>query len=273
MTDAVTAPTRRLGLGAMLITLVGLFALGAGGMTSNAAVGDQAHFRATFDAPSASVVEIIQQAQSADYWVRVQTGTDVTYFKGSQPCPSCDPANEREFFQRPQLIADGQMIWMRLTGETWELNLRPTPEGAGTYALLVSPLLPKAELTDEMLSEIGDALAPFDLLPSSPSSLDFSAYSQPSDPQPPQGVNLTSALYGFLNAPDWAEASSERGVPRSGLRAVVDVELGSSSTELPSGLDLIVESRSGATARVQALIPQLDDLAQAASVRNVQSSE
>lgn len=269
--DALKGPMRRSHAGFVLMMgLLLTLALGvASSAPGTAAVSDQAHFRATFPAPSASVVTIIQEAQASDYWVRVQTGRDITYFKGSQPCPSCDPANESEFFQRPQLIADGQMFWMRLANENWELNLRPTPGRANTYALIVSPRLPNTELTGEMLAQIGDALSTFGVLPNSPSSLSFSPYSQPSDPQPPQGVNMTPALHGFLQTPDWAEAATERGVTRSGLRAVVDVALSSSSADLPAGLDLVVESRSGNGARVQVLIPQLNDLARAGSVSMV----
>jgi len=268
---ATNGPTRRFGVGqVLLLSLIVTLALGAvSPQPATGTVGDRPTFRATVPTPDAGVVQLIEQAQSADYWVRIQTGQDVTYFKGSESCPSCDPANEAEFFQRPQLIADGEMFWMRLATESWALNVRPSADSAGTYELFVTPRQPNTELTDEMLSEIGDALAPFNVLPSDASALGFAAYSQPSDPQPPQGVAMTPALYGFLQAPDWAEAASERGVARSGLRAVVEVELSSGSAELPSGLDLVVESRSGTTAQVQALIPQLDDLARAAGVRMV----
>lgn len=258
---------RMLALGFIMTLALGLIS----SAPSTAAVSEQAQFRATFDAPSASVVEVIQQAQASDYWVRIQTGQDVTYFKGDESCPSCDPANEAEFFQRPQLIADGEMFWLRLANDRWELNLRPAADATGTYALFVAPRLPDTELSDEMLTQVDDALAPFNVLPNDATSLDFAAYSQPSDPEPPQGLNLAPVLYGLLNAPDWTEAAAERDVTRSGLRAVVEAELSSSSAELPSDLDLIVESRSGDTAQVQVLIPQLDDLAENPNIREVRS--
>ncbi len=269
---AMNGPTRRFRVGqVLLLSLLVTLALGAVSSTPvTGTVGDRPTFRATVPTPDAGVVQLIERAQSADYWVRIQTGQDVTYFKGSESCPSCDQANEAEFFQRPQLIVDGEMVWMRLAAESWTLNFRPSADSADTYELFVAPRQPNTELTDEILTQVDEALAPFEVLPGDATSLDFAAYNPPSDPGPPQGVAMTPALYGFLQASDWTVAASERGVARSGLRAVVDVELSSGSAELPSDLDLVVESRSGDTARVQALIPQLDDLARASSVQNVQ---
>lgn len=264
-------PTRRFRLGpALLLSLIATLALGAVSSTpATGAVGDRPTFRATVPTPDAGVVQLIDQARSADYWVRIQTGQDVTYFKGNESCPSCDPANEAEFFQRPQLVVDGELFWMRLATESWTLNVRPSADSAGSYELFVAPRQPNTELSDEILTQVDEALAPFGVLPGDATSLDFAAYNPPSDPEPPQGVNLTPALYGLLNASDWAEAAADRDVARSGLRAVVEVELSSGSAELPSDLNLIVESRSGDTAQVQVLIPQLDDLARAASVSMV----
>lgn len=238
-------------IGIVLLFVFSQFA----GLWGATLIEGQRHFRATLPPQQVDILHIIQTAQQLNYWIRIQTGEDVMYLKGQTPCSACDPSQEASFFTTPQLHVDGQNFWIRLDEQDWRLNLRPAASG---LELIVSPKLPKTELTTEDLNEIRSALGPFGLLPA---ELSFEPLVPPAKPVPPEGVRLDSILYGLMLAPDWKLYAQEKGLELSGLRARVLVELTSAEAQPPVGLDLVIEARNGPLVRAQALIHRLEELA------------
>ncbi len=250
-----------IGLGATLLVLSTLIGFWMNTSSTGAAVGAQSPFRALLPPPQNDILSVIQAAQGLDYWIRIQTGRDVTYLKGLLPCTSCSPLQEEQFFTPPQLHVDGQNFWIRLDEPNWRLNLRPSPDVPMGYELIVSPNVPKSELSSEDVSEILSTFSPLGVLPTQTGSLKFEPLIPSSKAAPPEGVRLDSVLYGLMLAPDWKDYASTNQIELSGLRAVVIVELNSPDAELPEGLNLVIESRSGGLVRAQALIHRLADLA------------
>ncbi len=234
-------------------------------LIGTANVDTDRHFRTVVPTPSTDVVSVIETAQQQGYWIRIQTGEDITYLQGSQPCPSCEPSQESQFFQPPQLIVDGQQFWIRLDEPQWRVNLRPAPQTA-SYEFIVSPKLPKTSLSDNDVNAILDTLKPFGVLPTQSASLQLETMIPPTKPVPPEGARIDSVLYGLTQAPDWTDYAQQQNIELSGLRAQVIVELTSADASLPDGVDLVATSRSGALVSAQARIDQLVRLASASSV-------
>ncbi|MFB6286057.1 MAG: hypothetical protein ABEK03_05730 [Candidatus Bipolaricaulia bacterium] len=228
-------------------------------------VDAERHFRAVVQTPSTDVVDVIETAQQQGYWIRIQTDQDVTYLHGSEPCSSCDPGQESQFFEPPQLIVDGQRFWIRLDESQWRVNLRPAPQTSG-YEFIVSPKLPKTSLSSDDLDRILEALAPFGVVPTQSASLQLEPMTQPRKPVPPDEAQIDSVLYGLTQAPDWMDYAERQNISLSGLRAEVIVELTSAEASLPDGIDLVATSRNGALISAQARIDQLVRLASAPSV-------
>ena len=225
---------------------------------SAAVVGAQRHFRAILPPQSTDVLSLIQTAQGLDYWIRIQTGLDVTYLKGVMLCAACNTAQEEQFFTPPQLYVDGQSYWLRMDDLNWRVNLRPSSTVPMSYELIVSPKLSREELTAEDLREIASLLRPFVNTPIE--SLSFEPLLPPSKPEPPEGVKMDSVLYGLTLSPDWKDYATTNGIELSGLRAAVIVELSSADAELSAGLNLVIEAQSSGQLRAQALIHRLADL-------------
>ena len=254
-----------LGLGAALLALAlspgpppkehSYEALGGGGI-----VEAQRHFRALLPSVPLNVLEIVRTAQQLGYWIRIQTDENVTYLHGRTPCSACDPSQERTFFAPPWLAVDRQWFWLYLDEPGWVLHLRPSGQQTGSYELIVSPKLPKTELTDEDLGQIRQALAPFGLL-SQTASLTLEPYIVPAKPAPPEDVRLDSVLYGLVLAPDWALYAQEKGLERSGLRVRVVIERASPGAVPSPALELVIEAQSEGLIRAQALIHRLVELA------------
>ena len=236
-----------------------------GPLIGMANVDTERHYRATVPTPTPNVVSAIGTAQQLGYWIRIQTGTDITYLQGGQPCPECSPSQESQFFQPPQLVVDGQHFWIRLDEPQWRVNLRPATQTSG-YALIVSPKLPKTSLSSDDLDAILETLAPFNALPQQSASLQLETMIQPTKPVPPDGARIDSVLYGLTLAPDWMDYAGRQNIGLSGLRAEVIVELTSAEAALPEGVDLVATSRTGALVSAQARIDQLVRLASAPSV-------
>lgn len=256
------------GLGAALIALAAASGppppAGAGygyaAAVGGAVVEAPRHFRALLPSVPANVVEIVQTAQQLGYWIRIQTDGNVTYLRGTTPCSACDPAQEAAFFAPPWLVVDRQWFWLHLDEPDWALHLRPSGQQTGSYELIVSPKLPKTELTDEDLGRIQQALAPFGLLPPA-DPLAPEPYIVPAKPAPPEGVRLDSVLYGLTLAPDWAAYAREKGIERSGLRVRVVIERSAPGAMPSPALELVVEAESERLIRAQALIHRLVELA------------
>jgi hypothetical protein len=237
----------------------------------NAALVDsQRHYHATVTLTAANPLQIISTAQNSDYWIRIQTGTDITYLKGKEPCTQCNPAQESSFFQMPRLYVDGQRFWIQIQVSDMEVHLRPQSASMQLqYELIISPALPKTELSAEDLSKVQDALAPFGFLSMPVTSLTLDPLTTSSKIQPPAGVQIDSVLYGLISAPDWNDYAQLNGITLSGLRARVLIELTSPDIQLPDSLDLVVESRSDNFVRVQAPVYRLAELASQPGVKFV----
>jgi len=226
---------------------------------SAAVVGAQRHFRAILPPQPTDILSVIQTAQGLDYWIRIQTGLDVTYMKGFMLCTACNPMQEEQFFTPPQLYVDGQSYWLRLDDANWQVNLRPSSTAPMNYELIVSPKLSREELKAEDLREIASMVRPFVSIQTE--SLSFEPLLPPTKPEPPEGVKLDSVLYGLTLSPDWRDYASVNGIELWGLRAVVIVELNSTDAELPESLNLVIEARGSGQVRAQAFIHRLVDLA------------
>lgn len=229
-------------------------------------VETQRHYHAYLAQPTVNIVEVIQTAQELNYWIRIQTGADVTYLQGEMPCPTCDPAQEAQFFRPPRLYVDGSDFWIHLDEVDWTLHLRPAAHSASSYELVVSPKLPKTQVTAEDLANIRATLAPFGVLPDQGAPLEFEPLIPPTKPEPPEGTRMDSVLYGLTLAPDWVDYARRSEIGLSGLRAKVIIELASAGADPPGDLDLVIESRSDELVRAQVLIHQLVELARRPSV-------
>ncbi len=252
----------KIGLGTALLAWILAPQLGPprDGYAAGGMVEVPRHFRTVLPLAPVDVVGVVRTAQQQGYWIRIQTGTDVTYFKGMTPCSACDPSQEATFFVPPWLVVDRQWFWLHRDEPGWILHLRPSGEQTGSYEMIVSPKLPKTELTSDDLEGIVGVLAPFGLLPQTP-SLTLEPYIVPAKPAPPEGVRLDSVLYGLVLAPDWTLYARERGIERSGLRVRVVIER-SAPGALPSpAWELVIEAESEGFIRAQALIPRLVELA------------
>jgi len=207
------------------------------------------------------------RAQTLGWWVRIQTGFEVTYFQGQERCESCESASEQQFFDLPQLVVDEGQFMVRLETALFRLNLRPNVNGDGgeELVLVMKQSAPQATVNAQLrdvLDPIGVALG---------NNLTF-------EPVPPAGktttplptgLRLDEVLYRLTQAPDWVEFANEQGLFLSGIRVRVVLEL--AGTQEPD-LGLLVEQRAGAGLRAQALISQLVTLAQDPTVRRVRLS-
>ncbi|MBI1729688.1 hypothetical protein HY229_01305 [Candidatus Acetothermia bacterium] len=237
---------------------------------SAALVDSQRHFHATVTLTAVNPLQVISTAQNSDYWIRIQTGTDITYVKGKEPCTQCNPAQESSFFQMPRLYVDGQHFWIQIQVSDMEVHLRPQSASVQLqYELIISPALPKTELSAEDLGKVQDALAPFGFLSTPITALTLEPLITSAKIQPPDGVHIDSVLYGLVSAPDWNDYAQLNGIALSGLRARVLVELAAPDAQLPDSLDLVIESRSDNFVRVQALIYRLAELASQSGVKFV----
>jgi hypothetical protein len=249
-----------------LVAVLGLIAgFGEGTFSFKTDVQVQRHYRALLPAPAVSSLQIVQTAQQLGYWIRIQTGLDVTYLKGQTPCSTCEPSQEDSFFTPPRLYVDGPWFWLHQDEPEWQLHLRPSAQ-AGQYELIVSPKLPKMTLSDDDLGAIREKLTPFGVLPAGANGLKLEPYLPPVKPEPPEEARLDSVLYGLVLAPDWNRYARERGIELSGLRARVLIELNAPDTQLPETLDVQIEAQSGQLVRAQVFIHQLVQLAQAPAV-------
>jgi hypothetical protein len=253
-------------IGVSLLVFSQLAGFWAGTNSPGAAafVDAQRHFRALLPPQATDILHVIQTAQERDYWIRIQTGLDVTYLKGQASCTACDPAQEAQFFTPPQLYVDGLNFWVRTDEENWRMNLRPAYSMPMAYEVIVSPKLPRTEISPADLDQIASRLRSFGL--NQTASLSFEPLIPIDKPEPPEGARIDSVLYGLLLAPDWKDYASANGIDLSGLRARVIVELSSSEAELPDALQLVVEARTGNLVRVQVLIHRLVELARDAAV-------
>ena len=227
-----------------------------------ATVDTERHYRAELTLGAVNTAQLILAAQQESYWIRIQTNTDVTYLNGTEPCNACDPSQETLFFQRPSLYVDGGTFRIRLEESDWNLSLRPRASTMpGAYELIVSPILPKVDLTTEDLEAIDSTLAALSVLPQSTTTLTFEQIIQTGKVQPPEGVRIDSVLYAMTLAPDWAAYAQLNGISLSGMRVSVLIELEDPALELPESLDLVIESRSTNFVRAAALLSKLTELA------------
>lgn len=236
---------------------------------SASAVGAQRHFRAILPPQPTDILSVIQTAQGQDYWIRIQTGFDVTYFKGQMFCMACTPAQEDQFFTPPELYVDGQSYWVRLDDSNWRVNLRPSSEAPMNYELIISPKVPKDELNMEDVRDVISMLSPF--VHTQAESLSFEPLLPPTKPEPPEGAHIDSVLYGLTLSPDWKDYANANGIELSGLRTAVIVDLNSADAQLSETLNLVVEARNGSQVRVQAFIHQLVELSRDPAVSFVRS--
>lgn len=227
-----------------------------------AAVDAERHFRAALTLAPASTVQMVQSAQELEYWIRIQTGPDITYFDGTEACTECDPAQESLFFVAPRLYVDGARFWLNHVSEDLEINLRPLNETPQVqYELIVSPILPKTALNADDITAINGILSQFGLL-GSPVTLDALEIFVPTTKNaPPEEARIDSVLFNLIAQPDWIDYATLNQIGLSGFRARVLVELAAPSAQLPEELDLVIESQSENFARVQVMIHRLTELA------------
>lgn len=252
----------------MLLTLL---ALGAFGWSSAHGFGldpdlesGQAYRARLAVVPSAATV--LPNAQALGWWVRMQTGEEITYFNGLARCEACDPNLEAQFYQMPQLTVDGADFMARLDTEAFRLNLRPQSGSTQAYELVV--MMHQTLGATVVAQQAQQALAALGVALGEGVAFEPLSVAQNGKTLVPNGVHLEETLYRLALAPDWPDFAQLRGLTLSGLRVEVIVELAEGQA-LPGNFDLIVEQTSGQLARVQVRISDLVALAQAPGVVEV----
>lgn len=245
----------------MLSATTGLYN-GFMGANAAAAVDAERHFRAALSLAPASTIQMIQTAQGLDYWVRIQTGLDITYFDGMDPCAECDSSQESLFFVGSRLYVDGNRFWLNYEDAELSVNIRPLTESPLLhYELIVSPILPKTALTEDDISTINGVLSQFGLLGAQVTLTSLENLIPSSKLVPPAEAQIDSVLFNLLAQPDWNGYATLNQIVLSGLRARVLVDLATPDAVLPDDLDLVIETQSTNFARVQVMIHRLTELA------------
>jgi len=226
-------------------------------------------YRVSLSNVEPDLLKIIEAAKQAGFSVRIATGSTVTYFLGTQPCPDCTPENERERFQFPHLFIDGTLLWLRAEEMLSRYNVRPVINGS--YELILAPKTTVS--ASAILNEIGLKLTQLHivrdpLLPLTVEELTVVPGVKP--PKPPDDVRLDSVLYTLMLMPDWYEFAPQARLELWGLRVRVIVELMSPEAQLAPAHNLIIEARSpSGLMRVLVPIHQLVTLASDPAVKIV----
>lgn len=211
---------------------------------------------------------LMGRAQALGWWIRLQQGTDVSYFQGAERCDQCLPALEGQFFQFPQLVLDGNLFMVRLDTAAFRLNLRPKADNPILYEMVL--VMKQTLEAQAAANQIQQELSGLGLL--LPAGLSFEALplSAKARTSVPQGVRLDEILYRLVQAPDWPDFATLQGLSLSGLRVHAVVELIDGQT--PSArFDLLVEAQASSGVRAQVLIPDLLALAQDPAVSQVRA--
>lgn len=215
----------------------------------------------------AALSAVQTHAQALGWWVRVQTGFEVTYFQGQERCEPCEPASEQQFFSLPQLVVDEGQFMVRLETALFRLNLRPNVNGDGgeELVLVMKQSAPQATVN----AQLRDVLDPIGVSLGNDVTFERVPPADKTTTPLPAGLRLDERLYRLTQAPDWVDFADEQGLFLSGLRVRVVLELvGAQEPDL----GLLVEQRASASLRAQALISQLITLAQDPAVRRVRLS-
>lgn len=246
-----------------LTLLLGLGAAVGFGVSPSLVEGQA--YRAALPPAAVDLLDLQDRAQGLGWWVRVQEGQTVRYFQGARACEACVPAQEDLFFSLPQLLLDAGRFMIRLDAEDYRLNVRPDAQNPGNVELTLVMRATRAEaLVVAQLGELLDRLG----LQTGPLSFAQIPLDKKARAPLPEGLALEENLFRLIQAPDWPDFAALRGIPLSGLRARVLVELADEAV-LPQGEDLSIESRAGTTLRAQVLIDELLSLGRDPAVRAV----
>lgn len=216
--------------------------------------------------PAFNIPKVIEGAKRLGFWIRIQEGLIVTYFKGGELCTSCDPLKEQEFFKMPSLYVDVGLFLLRIEEPKLFYNVRPSVGAKGTYEIIVNP---KTNLeAKEAEGIIVGKLVQLGVLESA-IPLSFELLKLQDKPIPPKGLPLDSLLYELTQAPDWHTFAARSNIELSGMRARVLIELKSPDAQMQFA-NLLIEARS-ASGLIRALvrIPELIELAQDPAVKFV----
>ena len=216
---------------------------------------------------SFNVPKIIEGAKRLGFWIRMQEGLIVTYFKGSELCTSCDPLKEPEFFRTPSLYVDAGLFLVRIDEPKLFFNVRPVVGSKGSYEIIANP---KANLEAKEAEDlIVGKLLQLGVLESA-IPLSFELLKTQDKSKPPAGLPLDSTLFALTQAPDWHLFAARNNVELSGLRARVIIELKTPDAQLQSTANIIILSRSASgLIRALVLIPELIEVAKDPAVKFV----
>lgn len=220
---------------------------------------------------SFNIAKIIEGAKRLGFWIRIQEGLVVTYFKGGELCASCDPLKEQEFFKMPSLYVDAGLFLVRIDEPKLFFNVRPLGGSAaaskGSYEIIVNP---KTDVSTKEAEDIimGKLLQLGVLERAIP--LSFELLKTQDKPKPPEGLLLDSTLFALTQAPDWQEFASKKNIELWGLRVRVLIELKSPDAQLQGAHNVIVLARSASgLLRALVLIPKLIEVAKDPAVKFV----
>jgi len=220
--------------------------------------------------PAFSLPKIIEGAKRLGFWIRIQEGLVVTYFKGGELCTSCDPLKEQEFFKTPSLYVDAGLFLFRIDELKLFFNVRPLGGSAAAskgYEIIVNPKTDVSAKEAEGIM-VGKLLQLGVLESAIP--LSFELLKTQDKPKPPEGLPLDSALFALTQAPDWHLFAARNNIELSGIRARVVIELNTPDSQLQSTLNVIVLSRSSSgLIRALVLIPELIEVAKDPAVKFV----
>ncbi len=224
---------------------------------------------------SFNIAKIIEGAKGLGFWIRVQEGLIITYFKGSELCASCDPLKEQEFFKMPSLYVDAGLFLVRMDEPKLFFNVRPLVGSAAAsaagpppqYEIVVNPKvnLEAKEAEDLIVGKLLQLSVLESAIP-----LSFELLRLQSKPKPTGGLPLDSTLFALTQAPDWHLFAARNNIELSGIRARVLIELKTPDAQLQGTANVIILARSASgLLRALVLIPELIEVAKDPAVKFV----
>jgi len=166
---------------------------------------------------SADLPALTQATQSAGYSVVQYDGDTAVIYRGGE---AVDVDVATALADEYVLLVDGSRFYLRETGETYTLTVRPAEIG---YELVINP---QQELSiNDTLTSVLMALQQIGIL-GNEVNLEYVKFAKADlkGPAAPADVFIESTLYGLTVAEDWLAYATAKGLVQVGLRVEIVAE-------------------------------------------------